>query len=284
MFPQMMQDYNRAAENCRDRELLDVILQKQDEHRSDAGSRISTLLARTNGNLSRPSSFSRRSLNLSRQSLASASRVTLCEKESSVIKFLYSLGLLCLASLILCVLSLQIIFSLGGAEVDFTPGTGATLINSTSVYESVLEVTVAMSMFVIMMDICCLMVCSMQCFFASKILKTPEGEERALKYLRECSSSRFIAVIGFFLSIPSFLLALMLFAIMKLKTTPALTSSVILGAGILFCILSVMQNSYHWRAEKSRADEGLPVYETSPHSHKTAGEVNVPRNELSTLV
>uniref|UniRef100_A0A0L8I6R5 Uncharacterized protein n=1 Tax=Octopus bimaculoides TaxID=37653 RepID=A0A0L8I6R5_OCTBM len=55
----------------RNRELLEAVLQKKDgeQNKSETGSRISALISRQNGNLSRPSSFSRRSINLSRQSL-----------------------------------------------------------------------------------------------------------------------------------------------------------------------------------------------------------------------
>nr|KAG5703658.1 hypothetical protein BaRGS_002532 [Batillaria attramentaria] len=88
------------------------------------------------------------------------------------------------------------------------------------------------------------------------------AKTRSVKYLRECSSSRFIAVMGFFLSIPAFLVALMLAILLKLTPGPALTSCVMLGVGVLFCVLSVMQNVYHWRVEKARADDRLPVYET----------------------
>ncbi len=78
--------------------------------------------------------------------------------------------------------------------------------------------------------------------------------------------------------------ALILFVMVKFRPGPALSSTIILGAGILFCVLSVVQNSYHWRVEKTRADEGLPVYQAKLHSLKTAPEVTLPRNELSTLV
>ncbi|KAK7115784.1 uncharacterized protein [Littorina saxatilis] len=180
---------------------------------------------------------------------------------------------------------------------------------------SLLEGAVAMATLVLVADLCCLMVCCMQCFFGSKLLTLREGEERSSKYLRECSSSRFIAVTGFFLSIPAFLVALVLVVVVKLHPGPALTSSVVIGVGGLFCILSVMQNLYHWRVEKTRADEGrsafgghmllhprphLPpspcrVHPPTEHSHHAAsnpgpaattqGELTPSqKNELSTLV
>ena len=104
---------------------------------------------------------------------------------------------------------------------------------------------------------------------------------------------------------------MVLVVILKLHTGPAVTSAVVLGVGGLFCVLSVMQNLYHWRLEKTRADDGLPVYgdhtlllqkrtplHPSPcHAHHsppqtadantaaTQGELGCSeKNELSTLV
>lgn len=64
-------DISSHHHQYRNRELLEAVLQKKDgePNKSETGSRISALISRQNGNLSRPSSFSRRSLNLSRQSL-----------------------------------------------------------------------------------------------------------------------------------------------------------------------------------------------------------------------
>ena len=97
--------------------------------------------------------------------------------------------------------------------------------------------------------------------------------------------------------------ALVLVVVVKLHPGPALTSAVVMGVGGLFCVLSVMQNLYHWRVEKTRADEGLPAYggrhqrPTFPQSpcraphpppHPAAAErgelESSEKNELSTLV
>ncbi|XP_050401947.1 uncharacterized protein LOC126818528 [Patella vulgata] len=278
-----MQDINRSTDSCRDRDLLDVLLQKTDEPRSDAGSRISALLARTNGNLSRPSSFSRRSLNLSRQSLDADSRISLSETDNSVVKFIYSLAVLSIASLVLSALSLQILISLVELDGDYRNITNDGMLNSSATYSLVYEATTSLATLVIGLDLCCLMVCSMQLFFTAKILRTYEGSERAFKYLKECASSRFIAVFSFFLSIPAYMVALALFIVMKFRSTAALACTVILGISLLFCILSVMQNTYHWRVEKSRSDDGLPVYDGRTSRNRTVA-MAINRNELSTLV
>lgn len=48
---------------------------------------------------------------------------------------------------------------------------------------------------------------------------------------------------------------------LRVTYSQTLVAGVIMGLGVLFCVLSVMQNCYHWRVEKNRADEGLPVYD-----------------------
>lgn len=44
--------------------------------------------------------------------------------------------------------------------------------------QSLIEAAVAMTTLVVVANLCCLMVCCMQCFFAAKLLKTYEGEAR----------------------------------------------------------------------------------------------------------
>lgn len=281
-------DISSHHHQYRNRELLEAVLQKKDgePNKSETGSRISALISRQNGNLSRPSSFSRRSLNLSRQSLTETQShdtdSDLFNEErcyAGTEKSIFSLGLLSLAALVLVGLSMQLLFVLYQDQNAIQMG-HVYLFNSTRNYDDLLEVTTALTTLVLMLNACCLMVCAMQCFFASKILNVNQGDQRAFKYLRECSSSRFIAVTGFFVSIPTFLVVIVMYVLMKFKSSPALVSTVVLGLGILFCVLSVMQNTYHWRLEKSRADGGLPVFERS----KNNVEISNPRNELSTLV
>ncbi|XP_041374561.1 uncharacterized protein LOC121387486 [Gigantopelta aegis] len=269
-----MQNFNRSTESCRDRDLLDVILQRKEESHSETSSRlgISTLLPKRNGEVGRP-----HSCKTSHQSLASdGSRDTVCEKDSPVGKFLQCLGILSLASLIISVIALQILLSVNAAD-DLDAAN--KIINLTVVYDDVLKAVVTMTTLVIVLNLCCLMVCTMQCYFAAKILTAPEGEGRALRYLKECSSSRLISVVGFFVSIPVLIIVLILHMLLRHHPTPALTACIILGLGLVFCILSVMQNMYHWRTEKGRMNDGVPVYNMAQPR-----EPVVPRNELSTLV
>lgn len=175
----MMQELPGTSDSNRDLSFLEAVLQKKDVdlslQKSEAGSRVSVL--RQNGNLSRPSSLSKRgSINLSRQSLDSSKESLVYRCESSpVSRLLVSLGHLSLVALILAVLAVQLLLSM--AQVNYSPSHN-TLVNNSFVFEDVLEVGVAMTTLVVVLNLCCLIVCTMQIFFVAKILSLPQGEER----------------------------------------------------------------------------------------------------------
>ncbi|XP_060082761.1 uncharacterized protein LOC132562054 [Ylistrum balloti] len=284
-----MQDLNRT-ENNRNRDLLEVVLQNKEEARlssADPIQRIATSLHATNGNLSRPSSFvSKRSTTLSQsQEHLSDDEPSMVQERkkstNSVQSSIIGLGLLCIVSVVQSAVSVQILYYISEARRDEQSPRNGTLLSTPKDFDDVLEVATAFCTFVLVLCVSCLLVCSMQCFFASRILQVAEGEERAAKFLRECSSSRVIAVLGFFVALPAFLITLILFVVLRLDSTPAVTATVIMSIGVLFGILSVMQNIYHWHYEISRAADGLPVYDTN--LQKSLQE-RKPRNELNTLV
>lgn len=134
-----------------------------------------------------------------------------------------------------------------------------------------------------------------------------------MKYFRECSSSRLIAVVGFFISFPVFLIskklnhipyinvttffvnldyvitfihlmciwshciffsALMLCVVLRLKRTPALTAVVVLIIGTVLGLLCMVQNIYHWYDEMSSASRGLPAYKDSNKDDDVSRDLN----------
>ncbi len=123
-------------------------------------------------------SQSRRSLNVSRPSLH-ASRVTLYgNQDYGVYNSLVNLALASLLSLLVAIVGLQLIFRLtSNQRTGWVNNTSSVLTSNTS-YENTLEVAVALCSFVVMLDICCFMVCAIQIYFAAKLLKVPQGEER----------------------------------------------------------------------------------------------------------
>ncbi|KAJ8304760.1 hypothetical protein KUTeg_018343 [Tegillarca granosa] len=296
-----MQD--KTDNNYKNRDLLDVVIQKKEEQQiQEAGTRISNLIPRDDGNLSRPSSFmSKQSITFSQSNDRLSEDVNSMLQDKKIVNNItlriYTLAIICMTSLIICALTLQLLYALGDCQ-NLDININGTLITSSKTYADVIEVATAFSTFCLVLNVNCILVCSMQCFVTAKILKVENGEERSIKYLTECSSSRFIAVVGFFASLPLFLLckynvkvfklsfcttnaAIMLYIVLRYKTTPAVTSIIIISIGFIFCILSVMQNTYQWRAELVAAEEGRPVYDSK--SNKTSAKLGH-ENKLSTLV
>ena len=124
------------------------------------------------------STTQKKGLSASRPSLSlSNSRVTLYGKDCGVEKSLLSLGLMCVLSLVFVILGLQLLFKFMEKQ-DFSGTTAEDILLPIYMYNNAVEVGVALCSLVIMLDLSCVMVCSMQCFFAAKILKVPQGENR----------------------------------------------------------------------------------------------------------
>lgn len=179
-------ELNRSdrSEIFQDQELLEAVLQSKDEQprlNDSAGSRLSAVLPRTNGNLSRPSSFiSKRSITLSQEKLSEAGGTVFDRDECTYIHLIENdlkfLALLCISSLVLCGLSLQMLISMSAEGTNLNLENKLTKTNAT--YEEVMEVATAIITFVIVLDVSCLLVSSIQCFIVVKLLKVRLGEER----------------------------------------------------------------------------------------------------------
>ncbi|XP_055864953.1 uncharacterized protein LOC106079629 isoform X1 [Biomphalaria glabrata] len=294
-----MYEFGRSMDSNKmeSRDLLDAVPEKKYDCEPRQGS-----LLLNSGQLKRPTSLCRPSpdFGISRYSLASDIPETNCIKQHNLSSFIQSLGLISVTSLVVALLSLFILNTLIGVSrpcselqvnsyyLHATQVAGLSN-HSSQTHPAVQNETLWMASFaitslIIAACLCCLLVCSMQCFLASKILKTCAGEERAHKFLRECSSSRILAVTGLFISIPIFIIDVALLLVLLIPHRQAIVSGLILGVGVLFCLLILIQNCYHWRLEKSRAESGLPVYDSYFSFPK--GLHNSPRKqpELCTLV
>ena len=137
---------------------------------TDSSANSKTPIHKQNGLLP---SLSRRSLNLSKPSLIDP-RVTLYGNGYGIPKSIASLALMGTTSLITAIFGLLLMFQLTARNKMFM--LQAALDNSS--HNSALEVAVALTSFVIMLDLCCMTVCAVQCFFTAKLLKVPQGEER----------------------------------------------------------------------------------------------------------
>ena len=71
--------------------------------------------------------------------------------------------------------------------------------------------------------------------------------DRTTKYLKKASITRTCAIAGFFLSIPLFLIGIVLFTFLHFHETPAIVTSIVIGLGIVFCGAAVIHNVFIWQ-------------------------------------
>ncbi|XP_046418532.1 uncharacterized protein LOC124178844 [Neodiprion fabricii] len=170
---------------------------------------------------------------------------------AGVKEMLTSLGLLCLVSLLLALLSL--IFLLKISPLTESPSSLIGHDESVVVY----EVTLALCALALSLNLCCLLVCAIQFLFAVKLVKSSYQGSRTNKYLQKSSISRVCAVGGFFISIPVFLTGMILYTFVQFHSTPAIVTSVFIGLGIIFCGCAMVHNVFVWQREKTNAIKAL---------------------------
>ncbi len=121
---------------------------------------------------------SRRSLTLSRVSLSKGvSRMTLYGKGYGVHNSLVNLAFLAILALVMCILGTQLLFRVSSR---MTPGLSDSnsVLQSSGSYDSLAEVVTAMASVTVMLDLCCVLTCTMQGYYAAKLIKCAQGEER----------------------------------------------------------------------------------------------------------
>lgn len=195
-------------------------------------------------------SMTKKVLNASALVPANVSKFMLLSKEAGVRVTITSLGLLCLVSLLLALLSLVFLLKITPAEEK--PKTKYQFdFLSPSKFTSLYEVTLSFCALTLVLNLCCLLVCTIQFLFAVKLVKSPHGRHRTSKYLKGAASTRICAIGGFFLSIPLFLTGVILYTFLHFDSTPAIVSSVVIGLGIVFCGAAVVHNVFVWQKEKT---------------------------------
>lgn len=184
------------------------------------------------------------------------SQLMLLTTEAGVKEMIQSLGLLSLTSLLLALGSLVFLLRII-PDGDPSPRTAAgadflTAAEAVTVY----QVTVAMCALTLSLNLSCLLVCAIQFLFAAKLVKSSNGRLRTTKYLKKASLTRTCAIGGFFLSIPLFLIGIVLFTFLHFNETPAIVTSVVIGLGIVFCGGAVIHNVFIWQREKTVITKG----------------------------
>ncbi|XP_014276609.1 uncharacterized protein [Halyomorpha halys] len=229
-------------------------------------------------------------LNLSsgRPPLSTNSTKQLLERrEPGVREMLTSLGLLCLVSLLLALLSLVFMLKISpvtAADVkDFLRSDQVTVI-SPDEYVLVYEVTLALCALSLSLNLCCLLVCAVQFLFAVKLVRDSPDGERTNKYLKKSAFTRICAVGGFFVSIPVFLTGIILYTFIQFHSTPAVITSVLIGLGIIFCGCAMVHNVFLWQKEKTNAVRALAQQQRLALSQDQSFTENNPRIIHSSLV
>jgi len=188
------------------------------------------------------------------------SQLMLLTTEAGVKEMIQSLGLLSLVSLLLALGSLVFLLKIipDGSEMGRKSQQSESGVNFLTAEESVTvyQVTVAMCALTLSLNLSCLLVCAIQFLFAAKLVKSSNGRLRTTKYLKKASLTRTCAIGGFFLSIPLFLIGIVLFTFLHFNETPAIVTSVVIGLGIVFCGGAVIHNVFVWQREKTVITKG----------------------------
>ncbi|XP_065200675.1 uncharacterized protein LOC135831815 [Planococcus citri] len=179
---------------------------------------------------------------------------------NGVKEMLTSLGLLCLISLLLALLSLIFLLKISpvtAADVKDLLRADQFTIMSPDEYVTVYEVTLALCALSLSLNLCCLLVCSVQFLFAVKLAQSSVNGDRTNKYLQRSALTRICAIAGFFISIPVFLTGVILYTFIQFHSTPAIITSVLIGSGIIFCGCAMVHNVLVWQREKTNAVKAL---------------------------
>lgn len=186
------------------------------------------------------------------------SQLMLLTAEAGVKEMIQSLGLLSLVSLLLALGSLVFLLKIIPDGATSSRSATSDNVNLLTAEESVTvyRVTVAMCALTLSLNLSCLLVCAIQFLFAAKLVKSTNGRLRTTKYLKKASLTRTCAIGGFFLSIPLFLIGIVLFTFLHFNETSAIVTSVVIGLGIVFCGGAVIHNVFVWQREKTVIRKG----------------------------
>ncbi|XP_066248618.1 uncharacterized protein [Euwallacea similis] len=211
-------------------------------------------------------------LNISRiRNQSSFNKFVTKSKEVGVKETLVSLGLLCLVSLLLALLSLIFLLKVSPVTIndirELLRAEQLTVITAEE-YLIVYEVTLALCALTLSLNLCCLLVCAIQFLFAVKLVQNSHGgSNRTSKYLQKSSVSRVCAMGGLFISIPVFLTGIILYTFIQFHSTPAIVTSVFIGLGIIFCGCAMVHNVFIWQREKTNAVKELAQQQELTQQH-----------------
>eukprot|EP00096_Caligus_rogercresseyi_P009014 TRINITY_DN2982_c0_g1_i1.p1 TRINITY_DN2982_c0_g1~~TRINITY_DN2982_c0_g1_i1.p1 ORF type:complete len:411 (+),score=110.64 TRINITY_DN2982_c0_g1_i1:219-1451(+) len=218
---------------------------------------LNAIQRQLNGNTPRRKHRNRRENNLnatikSRLNSSQIAKFMLMSNESGVKEMISSLGLLCVISLLLALLSLVFLLEMSPSKSKSSSvdPVGFDLLSESS-YVTVYEVTLALCALSLSLNLCCLLVCSIQFIFAIKLVKGIRGRSSTNAYLRDAALTRTCAIGAFFISIPIFLTGIILYSYLRFDSSSAIVTSILIGFVIVFCGVAIVHNVFIWQKEKS---------------------------------
>ncbi|XP_022102998.1 uncharacterized protein LOC110985874 [Acanthaster planci] len=192
----------------------------------------------------------------------SLSRLTFTGKDPGITKTITALGILSLISMLLGGLSVLLLIQLSIRQDNPPTAEAASKrIGGLVWMERFLEASVVLASLCVMLCFCSVVSCTAQCYFAAKMLKLPQGEERARRFLGDTSGTRFLAVSSFFTAIPVFIATFTLYIIHEFSVVPAALSTSFLGLGLIFIFTTFGRSVWLWRREHDLIIRGVGVFE-----------------------
>lgn len=172
-------------------------------------------------------------------------------KEVGIKDGITALGLLCLVSLLLALLSLVFLLKLSPVTEERRRELYRFNFLSAKEYVLVYEVTLGLCAIALSLNLCCLLISSIQFFLAVKLVKSSpiHGRIRTKKYLQKAAATRTCAIGGFFVSIPLFLTGIILYTFLHFDSTPAILTAIVIGVAIVVGGCAVVHNVLLWFKE-----------------------------------
>ncbi|CAF0754362.1 unnamed protein product [Didymodactylos carnosus] len=143
-------------------------------------------------------------------------------------------------------------------------------------YRSIRDLATAVSLLIVVFNCFCLLVFSIEIYLGCNYIKYRRGSDSS-------STSRFIAICGFYASIPALILVMCLYILLSMSLIPAIISLTILGLGLILILITLISHLSRWQTRSViNTKIGVTPYKTD--SQSADGELYAKTDELSTLV
>ncbi|CAF0908569.1 unnamed protein product [Adineta steineri] len=184
-------------------------------------------------------------------------------------------------------------------SVNITPGflymfsTSNPLSHSVShlivpVYDhTIRDLATVICLLIIVLNCFSLLVFSIEIYLGCNIVITKHHSYQNIRVLFSSSNSRFIAICGFYASIPALILVMCLFILLNMSLIPAIISLIILGLGLIFILITLLTYFSTMKNNNFSSINGMnsSMYHTIASNPLNDDDIDLAKaDELSTLV